>query len=138
MNSSLDKKAYNDARYGSGSPQQDNGSAVASRNRGFLGAALFKLRVPSVLAISMSLLYGGYAAARTHDSFNDVAHQAFKASFFEITELWAQFISAVGMPENAFATSLVEFLAVTMSLFFALFAGIGGAAVYFFQMLING
>jgi hypothetical protein len=126
MNSSLDKKAYNDARYGGGCLLNDRGEGEKPR---FRGAGVFKLRVPVVVAIVLSIMYGGQSAATEHLEYAEVAHQAFKASFFQITNVWQQITFFAGLPDSPFLTSVVEFCAVVLSLFFALSAGIGGAFV---------
>jgi hypothetical protein len=132
MNSTVDKKAYNDARYGSGRPLHDPGDGDKP---GFRGAGFFKLRMPVLVAIALSIFYGGQSAATEHLEYAEVAHQAFKVSFFEITQGWAQIATMVGLPSNMFLTPMVEFVAVVASLFFALSAGIGGAVVSVAQML---
>jgi hypothetical protein len=114
MNTWLDKTAYRDARYGTGS----------------------FLKHPGMIAIALAMLYGGYYAATTHDEYGEVAHQAFKSAFLEITQLWGQIAAATGI-SNGFITSVVEFVAVTASLLFALFAGLGGLIVYAFQILFH-
>jgi hypothetical protein len=148
MNIWLDKTAYNDARYGTGSFLKTPDGAAADEKGGepkyrrlnnikiFGRGGLFRLRAPSMITIVLAMLYGGYYAATTHDEYGEVAHQAFKSAFFEITQLWGQIAAAAGIP-NGFITSVVEFVAVTASLLFALFAGLGGLIVYAFQILLH-
>ena len=101
-------------------------------------AGVFKLRAPTVVVIVLSMVYGGYAAALTHADYSEVAHQAFKLAFADITQSWGEIASSVGLSDNSFLTSIVEFIAVVASLFFALFSGAGGLIVYAFLTLSRG
>jgi hypothetical protein len=137
MNSWLDKKAYNDARYGAGGFYP--GTVVAKEKGGsrFRSGSLFKLRTPSLIVIVLCMMYGGYYAAIMHADYSEVGHQTFKLAFGAITELWGQVASTIGLSGNYFITSVVEFLAVMISLLFALFSSVGGLVVYIFQTVFN-
>jgi hypothetical protein len=141
MNSWLDKKAYNDARYGAGGfpgySEAAGSGKGQQRPKNFWGD-VFKLRTPSVVVIVLSMVYGGYAAALTHADCSEVAHQAFKIAFADITQSWGEIASSVGLSGNSFLTSIVEFIAVVASLIFALFSGAGGLIVYAFMTLLHG
>jgi hypothetical protein len=142
MNSWLDKRVYNEARYGSAgfgtATKQDVKQQRSSKIKIFGGSGLFKLRTPTAVAAVLSMLYGGYSAALTRADYLEVAHQAFKSGFVVVAQLWSQIAGAVGISNNGFVTSVVEFVAVMVSLFFALFAGLGGAIVAAFQALFHG
>jgi hypothetical protein len=141
------KRARNDACHGTGHFFNPRGEAVTNEksvnqkhqpiSSKIFRSGLLKPHMPSTIAVMLSMLYGGHYAATTHAEYSEVAHQAFKSAFFGITQLWSQFSSVIGIPDNSFVTSVVEFLAVMISLFFALFAGIGGVVVYVFQILFH-
>jgi hypothetical protein len=148
MNSRLDKTAYNDIRYGGGTflrhpvgamPRENDGEQKyqrPNRIKIFGQGGLFKLRSPAAVMIVLSMLYGGHDAATTHNGYSEVAHRAFDIAVSEMTLLWGQIAAGFGISDS-FITSVVEFLAATVALLFAFFAGLGGFIVYVFQILFH-
>jgi hypothetical protein len=149
MNSWLDKKAYNDTRYGARNslkelervPQNKKDKKQKYRTQNddgsFGDAGLVKLRASGMIAMALSMSYGIYDAITTGNEYTEVAHRSFQVAFIEITWLWTQIATPLGISANSFFTSVVEFVAVAAALPFALFAGIGGLFVHIFQMLFH-
>ncbi len=137
MSAWLNKKAYNDTRYGvgnfTGNGKQNHPGQ--SNPRGFR----FSFFIPlAMIVMSLAMLYGGHRTVTTRDEYSEVAHQSFTVVFAYITHSWSDIIAFFGINDNQFSTLVVEFIAVAVALVFALFAGIGGAFVHFFQTYAGG
>lgn len=140
----LDKRAYNDARYGVGGLLGHSGASGLKertglgRQRSSFRSGAFRLQAPTIAVIVLSMVYGGYVVAMTHADCGEVAQQAFKLAFADITQSWEEIVSAIGLSGGPSLPLIVEFIAVAAALIFALFAGAGGLIVYAFLMLSHG
>jgi len=144
MNSWFNKMAYTEARYGTGSVFKHAGGVATVKEAGkqtyqqlpavglFQVRGLFKVFTPSTIAIMLSIFYGGHYAAATHSEYLETAHHAFNLAFTELTELWNQVSTPVGLPNDSSVRSVVDFLTVIVALLFAAFAGIGALFVQVF------
>jgi len=149
MNSWFDKVAYTEARYGAGSVLKHAGAVATDKKVGMrtyqrltaIGLlhvrGLFKVFAPSTIAIVLSIIYGGHYAAITHSEYIETAHHGFNFAFTELTELWDQVATVVGLSNVSTVRSVVDFLTVIVALLFAVFAGIGALFVQVFQMLFD-
>ncbi len=146
MNLRLDKRTYNDARYG-GHYGSDEPAPIVTRKKrrqaagfgfGIQRGAGFALGAPGAIAMVLSMLYGGHSALTMHVPYQEVSYTAFTLAFSDISWLASLLGTFLGVEGNPFLNSIVDLIAVVASLIFAFFAGAGAAAVCLYQAAFSG
>lgn len=96
-----------------------------------------RLNSPVLTAMFLSALYGGYYQAVTGLGWQDVASTAYWSANFQLARVGEFLITVVGLQNHTVLGPLGDIIAMVIAGVFAFCAGIGGAAVQSYSMLVG-